>query len=269
MMRISAVLACHNEERFIQAWLEETSAYADEILIAVHAPTDSTADIIARFKPNSPVPIRCEWFPAQTVARFGFSLMKNEMIARATGDWVTSIDADEEIGLAREELHQILDAAMGGGWSAVSLQWAQHPRLQDRTDDWTMDRRDMLRRAHTPVNPPVRKWKIFRNHAGFWWQGLIHEELARRGGGAWRFSLDSDAFLHHYAYLNHSVPAWKGCLYAYLICRIRDCPRLRIGTNPWWYEGGFLPNEAGIRAGAALFEARRHEWFPEIPGRDL
>jgi predicted kinase len=72
-VNISAVLACRNEEPFIQSWLEATSAYAREILIALHAPTDATADIIARFKPHSPVPIHRDWFPARTVERFGYS----------------------------------------------------------------------------------------------------------------------------------------------------------------------------------------------------
>ena len=35
--------------------------------------------------------------------------MKNEMIARASGDWITSIDADEEIGLTPESLESALE----------------------------------------------------------------------------------------------------------------------------------------------------------------
>lgn len=268
-MRISAVLACHNEEKFIQAWLEETCAYADEILIAVHAPTDATAAIIARFKPHSPVPISCQWFPAEVVARYGFSLMKNEMIARAKGEWITSIDGDEEIALTRDEMLTLFAAATCQGKSVVSLQWAEHPCRQDRTDEWTMSNRAMLRRMHAPLSPTVRKLKIFRNRAGFWWQGLIHEEIMRHGTSAVPFVLDTDACLHHYGYLNESVPEWKQALYASVICRIRDCPPLRFGTNSWWYEAGFLGNESGIRAGAARFVERQREWFPDLPRKEI
>lgn len=266
-MKISAVLACHNEEEFIEAWLEETCAYADEILIAIHAPTDSTADKIAAFKPHSPVPIHCEWFPARTVARYGFSLMKNEMIARAAGDWVTSIDADEEIGLTREGLIALFDHARSRNRSAVSLEWAECPPSEQRPDGWTMEHRKLLRQRHVFLEPPVRKWKIFQNHAGFWWEGLIHEEIKRGGKDASHFGIPSGAPLHHYAYLRPSVPEWKEWLYAYLICRIRDAQHLRAGTNSWWYEEGFLGNEQAIRAAAAAFAARQSEWFPHVPRR--
>jgi glycosyltransferase involved in cell wall biosynthesis len=268
-VKISAVLACRNEEPFIQAWLEETAAYAHEILIAVHAPTDATADIIARFKADSPVPIRCEWFPARTVARFGYSVMKNEMIALATGDWITSIDADEEIGLSPEDLGRALDAATAAGWSVLSLLWATHRSTSEVPPGWTMDRRAELRRAHRPSDCPNRRYKIFRNRVGFWWRGIIHEQLMRHDCHAPMFSHDTGAFLHHYCYLRRSAEEWKQPLYSSLICRARDCPHLRPGTHPDWYEGGFWGDGARVRAEAAHFEHRRLEWFPETPRRCL
>jgi glycosyltransferase involved in cell wall biosynthesis len=268
-MLISAVLACRNEEPFIQAWLEETCVYAQEMLIAVNAPTDATCDIIARFKAHSPVPIRCEWFPARTVARFGYSVMKNEMIARATGDWITSIDADEEIGLTPDGLGRALDAAMAAGRSALSLCWADHPRPQDLTDDCTMNHRATLRLAHVPSAPPLHKCKVFRSRAGYWWRGIIHEEFVRYGRDALAFCHDSGAYLHHYGYLRRPRPEWKDPLYSFLICRARDCPHLRLGVNRAWYVDRFEGNEIAIRAEAARFRAHRDEWFPEIPRREL
>jgi glycosyltransferase involved in cell wall biosynthesis len=268
-VNISAVLACRNEEPFIQAWLESTSAYAQEILIAMNGPTDATADIIARFKGHSSVPIHCEWFPARTVARFGYSVMKNEMIARATGDWITSIDADEEIGLSPVELRQALAAAMAAGRSALRLRLASHPRPQDVAEDVTMEHRLMLREAHRPLNPPVPKTRIVRNRAGYWWQGIVHEHLTRHGEDATVFSFFVEADLHHYAYLRRPHPPWKGPLYSSLICRARDVPHLRSGVNRAWYVDLFEPNEAAIRAEAARLRQCGDDWFPEVPRRDL
>ncbi len=210
-MNISAVLACHNEEPFILSWLEETSAYAREILIAVNAPTDRTADIIARFKSHSPVPIHCEWFPAQTVARYGFAVMKNEMISRATGDWVTSIDADEEIGLTATELAGALESTTAAGCSALALWWAEHPRPRDVPVGWSMERhRYQLRSEHRPVYPPLRKCNVFRNRAGYWWRGIIHEVIARYGRKGLEFCHDVGAFVHHYGYLRRPEPGMEG-----------------------------------------------------------
>ena len=264
-MRISAALACHNEEAFIQAWLEKTSAYADEILIAVHAPTDSTADIISKFKSISTVPIHCEWFPSETVARFGFSLMKNEMIAQASCDWITSIDADEEIGLTPDELRDELARATRLGKSDVRLQWAEHRDPHCRQNNSTID----YRKSHLQCEPSIQKRKVFRNHFGYWWNGLIHEEIKRQGENASRSSLTLEAKLHHHAYVNESDAEWKQPLYDYLICRIVDFPHLRAGTNAWWYDAGFKENEAAIRQNAALFLSRQHEWFPHIPSRTI
>jgi glycosyltransferase involved in cell wall biosynthesis len=268
-VNISAILACRNEEPFIQAWLESTSAYADEILIAMNGPTDATPDIIARFKAHSVVPIHCEWFPAWTVARFGYSVMKNEMIARATGDWITSIDADEEIGLAPDELGQALRAAMAAGRAALTLRLASHPRPQDVPVEMTMANKAELREAHRPLEPSVLKTRIVRNRSGFWWQGIVHEHLARHGHDAIHFSHAVEADLHHYAYLRRPHPLWKGPLYSSLICRARDVPHMRSGVNRGWYVDFFEPNEAAIRAESAQLRRYGDDWFPDLPRREV
>ncbi|MGN6134803.1 MAG: glycosyltransferase family 2 protein [Aureliella sp.] len=276
-MRISAVLACHNEERFIQDWLEDAVGYADELLLAVHAPTDATAEIIARFKPHSPVPMVCLWFPAETVARFGFSLMKNELIARGRGDWITSIDADEEIGLHPDRLRDELDAAESHGRSCMSLLWSEGPadggltpHLQNHLAALApRQRRAVLRSIHVPQTPPTSKIKIFKSHAGYWWHGLLHEHILRRGQPAEASCWRCDHLLHHYAYLSPSAPEWKQPLYAYLLCRIVDCAWLRTGTNPWWTGAFYARHAASLRTQAEMFVARQSEWFPSVPRTEL
>jgi len=268
-MRISAVLACHNEEFFIQAWLEETVKYADEILIALHAPTDRTADIIAHFKANSPVPIHCEWFPTRTVLRFGFSVMKNEMIARASGDWVTSIDADEEIGLTGDELRELLEQADSRELDAVRLLWAEPPLPRQTNPTGTMADRRVLRESHVIYLPQQWKWKVFRNRRGIWWSGLVHEELYQGRCHVDASSLATGSMLHHYAYLIADPPVWKFPLLAYLLCRGLDHPEQRAGTNRRWFEEFYPRQEASLRAAAALLDRHLDDWFPEVAARSL
>jgi glycosyltransferase involved in cell wall biosynthesis len=267
-VNITAVLACRNEEPYIQAWLEETSAYAGEILIAVNAPTDATADIIARFKAHSPVPIRTEWFSARTVERFGYSVMKNELIARAAGDWIISLDADEEIGLTPSGLDAALEEAAAAGCSALSLWWAEHPSPSEVPDDWTMEQRQLLRPLHRQTIPALPKCKIFRNRAGFWWRGIIHEVIERHGRNGLHFCHDVGAVAHHYGYLRRPQPEWKDALYAYLICVARDCPNLGAAVDRYWH-ALYEDDQPGMRAAAARFLSRRGEWFPELPGRQI
>lgn len=267
-MRISAVLACRNEERFITAWLEETSAYADEILIAIHAPTDATAELIAKFRQQASIPIHSEWFPASTVARFGFSLMKNEMVAAASGDWITSIDADEEIGLSRDALHDAIESAQRQSSPAVSLQWASHPQPGD-VRECSMADRAVLRQAHVTSHPVTRKTKVFCNHSVIWWRGQIHEALFRGAQDVSRVCYDHAGLLHHYDYLQDQFVEWKLPLYHYLLCRTNDCPPLRFGTNRWWYDVEMKRHGDQIRQNAAKFVARRDEWFPELPARTI
>jgi glycosyltransferase involved in cell wall biosynthesis len=268
-LTISAVLVCRNEEPFIQAWLEQASAYAEEILIGVHAPTDATADIIARFKAHSPVPIRCEWFPAETLVRFGFSVMKNEMVARASGDWIVCLDADEHIGPGPRELAEALEATSAAGYSALTLWWAEHPRPDEVPAGWTMEHRALLRPLHRLGQTPLRKCKVFRNRAGYWWRGINHKVLTRYDRNALAFCHDIGACVHHYGYLRRPEPEWKEPLYSYLICCARDSPHLAAALERYWIAGFYERNQDRLRAAAARFEARRDEWFPEVPRRDL
>lgn len=265
-MTISAVLACGNEEPFILAWLEEAVAYAQEILIAVNAPTDATADIIARFRAHSPVPIRCERFPARTVERFGYSVMKNEMMARAGGDWIVALDADEHLGLDPMQLAAALEATTAAGCSALAIWWAEHPNPGSVPAGASMADRRELRLAHRPMHPPQRKCRVVRNRAGYWWRGIIHELIERHGRSGLDFCHDVGVAVHHYGYLRRPTPEWKDALYSYLICVARDCPHLGRAVDRYWHDL-YGRDPARMRAAAARYLARRDEWFPEVPRR--
>ena len=234
----------------------------------MNAPTDATADIITRFQAHSPVPIRREWFPARTLERFGYSLMKNEMMARATGDWIIALDADEYLGLNAVQLAAAVEATMGAGRPALAFWWAEHPNPGDVPTGWSMADRRPLREAHRLVYPPMLKCRLVRNHAGFWWRGIIHEVIERHGRDSLDFCHDVGAPVHHYGYIRRPTPEWKDALYSHLICVARDCPHLGRAVDRYWHDV-YERDPARWRAAAVQYQARRDEWFPAIPPRPV
>ncbi|MFN5774725.1 MAG: glycosyltransferase family 2 protein, partial [Burkholderiaceae bacterium] len=89
---LSVILITKNEAELVGQCLESVK-WADEIIVVDSGSTDATVEICKRYTDRVTV---TDW-P-------GFGPQKNRALAMATGDWVLSIDADEEVtpGLAQE-----------------------------------------------------------------------------------------------------------------------------------------------------------------------
>jgi glycosyltransferase involved in cell wall biosynthesis len=85
-MRISVCIITHNEEANIVRTLESVRALADEIIVVDSHSTDATASLA---KSHGAVVIAEDWK--------GFAAQKNSAIAKSTGEWILSLDADEEV----------------------------------------------------------------------------------------------------------------------------------------------------------------------------
>jgi glycosyltransferase involved in cell wall biosynthesis len=84
-IKISACLICKNEEKNIEAWLDNVENFADEIIIVDTGSTDSTLDILkAR---------QIKYY--ELVWKNDFSYARNYALEKATGDWIVFTDADE------------------------------------------------------------------------------------------------------------------------------------------------------------------------------
>jgi glycosyltransferase involved in cell wall biosynthesis len=95
---LSVVLITKNEEANLARTLASVMALADEIIIVDSGSTDRTLEI-ARTSGSKVKIFEEEWK--------GFARQKNAAIARATGDWILSLDADEEVSpLLRQEILQ-------------------------------------------------------------------------------------------------------------------------------------------------------------------
>src|SRR4051794_38057801 len=85
-MRLSAVLAVRNEERMLEPGLR-LLAFCDEIVVVVDDRTTDASEEVARRQTDKVFRERFE----------DFSQLKNAAIARASGDWLLLVDADERV----------------------------------------------------------------------------------------------------------------------------------------------------------------------------
>lgn len=87
MVKLSVVVSCFNEELNIERCLK-SAVFAQEIIVVDHESSDRTLEIAKKFtqkifvKKNEPSKI---------------DIQKNFGFEKATGDWILSIDADEEV----------------------------------------------------------------------------------------------------------------------------------------------------------------------------
>lgn len=81
--RLSVILITKNEEKNVTRCLESVK-WADEIIVLDSGSTDQTIAICQQYTPHV---FQTDW-P-------GFGKQKNRALAKATGEWVLSLDADE------------------------------------------------------------------------------------------------------------------------------------------------------------------------------
>ncbi len=148
--RLSAVIITYNEEERLRACLESVT-WADEIVVVDAESHDKTAQIAREFTDR--VVVR-PWR--------GFAEQKNFALELAAGEWLLSVDADEEVSAElRDEIRDVMKAAEAADGYAVARrnvflgQWIRHGGL---FPDWQIRlfRRDRGRFVDRDVHESVR-----------------------------------------------------------------------------------------------------------------
>ncbi len=166
MRTLSVVIVAKNEERCVAKCLESVK-WADEIIVLDSGSTDSTVEICRTYTPNV---YETDW-P-------GYGVQKGRALAKATCDWVLSVDADEEVteGLRREI--QGCMAQGSAGYAGYKI-----PRLNKvcgkymRHGEWWPDRHPRLaRRDKAAFNTRrVHGGMAVDGSIGFLTQPLLHD----------------------------------------------------------------------------------------------
>lgn len=161
---LSVILITKNEAELVGQCLESVK-WADEIIVIDSGSTDATVEICKRYTDHVVV---TDW-P-------GFGPQKNRALAMATGDWVLSIDADEEVtpGLA-QEIREVMQAPQVEGYTL--------PRLSSYCGRF-------MRHSGWFPDPVLR---LFQRNAGSFTPARVHEQVVVNG----HVSALQQTLLHH------------------------------------------------------------------------
>jgi glycosyltransferase involved in cell wall biosynthesis len=152
-LSLSVVVITFNEEANLARTLASV-AWADELVIVDSGSIDRTREVAESFRAKFCVE---PWK--------GFGLQKNSALAKANGDWILSLDADEEVEPAlAEEIRTVLSAnpSVAGFWI---------PRKNFFLGRW-------IRHGGFYPDPKLR---LFRRGAGQFEERLVHEDVKLDG----------------------------------------------------------------------------------------
>ncbi|MEE9260777.1 MAG: glycosyltransferase family 2 protein, partial [Candidatus Scalindua sediminis] len=154
---ISLCMIVKNEEKFLPTCLESIKDYVDEIIIVDTGSTDSTVEIARRY--NAKI-YHHAW-------ENSFSKARNHSLKYATCDWILWLDADEEVDKKdayklKKVIKDPVECETAPRANAIYLQMLD--KSVEGQSDSIMNSR-----------------KIFRNHLGFHFEGIVHNYLKCSG----------------------------------------------------------------------------------------
>jgi glycosyltransferase involved in cell wall biosynthesis len=149
-MKLSAIVIAKNEANSIERCLDSLS-FADEIIVVDAESTDRTVELAKQYTPH----VLINPWP-------GYGKQKNLGRARARGEWLLFIDADEVIPppLAKEILIAVNNPQANFYWLKVLTYFLNRPL------------RHLL--GHNP--------RLFKKASGHWTNDHVHEQVATLAG---------------------------------------------------------------------------------------
>lgn len=236
--RLSVCLITKNEEAFLSRCLDSVRPVADEIIVVDTGSTDRTVEIARAAGAQV----------HQIVWRDDFSAARNVALSHATGDWILSIDADEELRAEARELllKHLRDTA------AIAFRLPIVDVGQESQGC-----------SYVP--------RLFRNAPGVAFTGFIHEQAfpsleAHRQEWGLQFKLGQAALVHHgYA---DSVQASRGKIERNLALLRRAVAQSPGDPNLLMNFGLELVRSGDLQAGLGQYRAA-YEVLARRPARAI
>jgi 2-polyprenyl-3-methyl-5-hydroxy-6-metoxy-1,4-benzoquinol methylase/glycosyltransferase involved in cell wall biosynthesis len=159
---VSLCMIVKDGEATLTKGLKQILPYVDEVIVGVDIDTtDDTIPVLNKMKERFPwVPF--DVFPIKSPLVQGFDSARNETIDKACGDWILWMDADEEVPHAGN-IWRYLRPSSFNAYACQQIHYSINPPQVLQTD-W-----------------PCR---LFRNHRGTKFYGLVHEHPEDKAGEA-------------------------------------------------------------------------------------
>jgi len=172
---LSVVIITRNEEANIARTLASVADLADEVILLDSGSTDHTLEVAKTFGPKIKI-FTEEWK--------GFARQKNSAIAKATGDWILSLDADEEVSpLLAREIKEALQTKQepgvpSGAKQTVARDGATTPRVA-----FSMPRKNFFlgRWIKRGGFYPDRKIRLVKKEFAVFEDRAVHEDMKVNG----------------------------------------------------------------------------------------
>ncbi|MGH9714607.1 MAG: glycosyltransferase family 2 protein [Candidatus Acidiferrales bacterium] len=177
-MLLSVCIVTYNEEANIARALDSVKGIADEMIAVDSGSTDKTVEFARACGAKV---FAEEWK--------GFARQKNSAMAKATGDWILSLDADEEVS---PELAASIQATLKSEQSAPAF------------DGYTMARRNLYLGRWLKRSGYYPDWKLrlVRRGMGEFEDRAVHESIIAKGKVG---QLQGDLIHHAYATLENFI----------------------------------------------------------------
>jgi len=229
-MVLSVCIITRDEEANIVRTLESVKSIADEIIVVDSGSTDNT---VALAKSCGAKVFVEEWK--------GFAAQKNSALAKAAGEWILSLDADEEVS---PEL------------AASIKKLLKAPQPAAAFDGYMVARRNMYlnRWIRRSGYYPDRKLRLVKRERAQFEDRAVHEDMKMKGATG---RLEGDLIHHAYPKLENFIAHANrySSLGAGMVTGERKVrfSIIDIVVRPWvafiyryFFRGGFLDGREGL-----------------------
>lgn len=230
-MRLSVVIITLNEEANIGRTLDSV-AWADEKIVIDSGSTDRTIEIATHHGAK-----------VLTESWKGYAAQKNSAIAKASADWVLSLDADEEVS---SQLAANIQKVISG--------------VRDEISGYFIARRNYFlgRWIRYGGFYPDRKLRLFRRGTGQFLERAVHETMRIDGAtSTLNGDLTHNAYptltgyidvMNRYSSLGAEIALQRGQVsrsFAAFLMNVYCRPGFNLAWN-YLFRGGFLDGREGL-----------------------